>query len=144
MDISPLELEIKRLLKKYIPILKLEEWDLDIIVSDKKLIRVENKRIRSTNNIDYFAEVIYQFIQKHASICFTKLQNDNPQELEDTVVHELLHIKFASVMETLDSLVTICSLEQKKTLEVEVGEKEHDLITWLVPVIIEYGRRKNG
>lgn len=135
--------QLKQLIKKYIVLLKLTSWEIDVVVSDKDILRTKDKKIKKVSP-DYYAECIYDYLKKSASIIFTKLQKQEPEELEDTILHELLHVKFSPLVQLSESLVNVAKLPKEKTesLLCEIDESEHEIIETLTKLYLKWG--KNG
>lgn len=140
-----LQNRIKELLKKYIKLLHLEQWEIDVVLSKDDLLKVKCGKVKRVSP-DYFAEVIYEYLVNSATLIITKLQTvDKPEELEDTILHELLHIKLASIMQTTDSLIGMSGLKKEKieALTGDIDSKEHEIIETFIQIILKR-EKKNG
>lgn len=137
--------ELKRLIEKYVVLLNLTGWEIDIIVSDKNLLRTQGRKVKQIKNVDYYAETIYDYLKKSASIILTKLQAEKPEELEDTIFHEMLHIKLSSLTQLSESLVNIADLskEQTEQLLCEIDTNEHEIVNTIVKLFLKQGKN-NG
>jgi len=134
-----LQSQIKSLIKKYIKLLNLEQWEIDIVLSKSDLLKVKRGRVNKVK-ADYYAEVIYEYMSKNATLILTKLQTvDKLYELEDTIVHELLHIKFAPIIQVADSLITTSGLKKERieALAGEIDSREHEIIKTVLKIILD-------
>lgn len=122
--------KLKQLIKKYVTLLKLNDWEIEVVISKSDHVTFKRGKIRS-EKANYYADVIYKYILKYASLTLTRLQTvDRVEELEDTIFHELLHIKFAPLIETSETLINLAGLKKEKAtaLLCELDEREHELI----------------
>ena len=123
--------KLKSLIKKYVKLLKLEDWEIGVVVSKSNQVISKRGKVSTCKKIDYYAEIVYKHLTKTASITLTKLQTiEEVEELEDTIFHELLHIKFAPLIETAESLINVAGLSQEKTHQMmaDLDNREHELI----------------
>lgn len=138
-----LQNQIKILIKKYVKLLHLEQWEIDVVLSKEDLLRVKHGKV-SKVKADFFAEVIYEYLVKSATLIITKLQTiDKPEELEDTIIHELLHIKLAPIIQTLESLIAMSGMKKEK-MEAITGDldvKEHEIIKTFIKIILTQGKK---
>jgi len=136
--------QLKKLIKKYLILLKLTDWSIDIVINDKPLLRTKNKNVRRIKDIDYYAEVFYNFLVKGATIVLINPDIKKPEFLEDTILHEMLHIKFSHLLYLSESVINILRLpeEKRKALYCELANQEHIIIENLTKLLLKRG--KNG
>lgn len=136
--------KIKTLLKKYIHLLELKDWHIDTIISSNDLISTRRGKIRK-NKADFYAEVIYNYLTRVATIALTKLQTvDEIKELENTIFHELLHIKLSPLIQLVESLVTLSGVTRDKSAQLikQIDEQEHDIIEMIIKINLSKKRGK--
>ena len=126
--------KLKALIKKYVKLLKLEKWHIDTIISKDDLITSKRGKI-VRSKADYYAEVIYNYLTKYATVTLTRLQTvDEPEELSDTILHELLHIKMSVLLQITESLIAVSGFNKDKATQLiaQVDEAEHDIIETII------------
>ena len=136
--------KIKVALKKYIRLLKLEQWHIDTVISKDDLISSRFGKV-TKNKADFYAEVIYNYLTQSALITLTKLQTiDETEELDDTLLHELLHIKLSPLMQLVESLITLAGVNKDKSAQLieQIDEQEHDIIKTIINLTIPKKRGK--
>jgi len=136
--------KVKKLIKKYMKLLDLEKWHIDIISSKSNMLSYHRGKV-SSSEVDYFAEVIYNYLSRYATITFTKMQTvDNLEELENTIYHELLHIKMSPLIQVVEALVTVSGLKRKKAMEllIKIDVAEHELIETIIKLTLAKKRDK--
>ena len=138
--------KLKSIIKKYIKLLKLKEWHIDILLSNDKMISFCRGNIKNKAP-DFYAEVIYNYLTQSATITLTKLQTVNEhKELDNTILHELLHIKFSPLLQVVESLVAISGLAKEKSRQLiyQIDEHEHELVNLMIKLINNKNGEKNG
>ena len=125
-------------------LLDLEKWHIDIISSKSNMLSYHRGKV-SSSEVDYFAEVIYNYLSRYATITFTKMQTvDNLEELENTIYHELLHIKMSPLIQVVEALVTVSGLTKNKAgqLLYTIDKAEHELIETIIKLTLPKKRGK--
>ena len=136
--------KLKILIKKYVRLLNLKDWEIDILISKSDLVTIKRGKIDS-KKATYYADVIYKYVLRYASITLTKLQTvDKVDELEDTIYHEMLHIKFAPLLETAETLISLAGLKKEKSASLlqELDDREHELIKTIIKLTLPKKRGK--
>lgn len=110
--------KILSLVKLYQSVLLLDQLKIDVVFSDEiKYTVFKNKIIKSD---DFFAEVISAEDEDNRDFIIVFYTDE---DLEDTVIHELLHIKFWETNNENNSKV------------------EHNIIECMIPVLKEYVKK---
>lgn len=134
---------LQQLIRKYKSLLGLADWEIEIAISNKDLFRAEGKKVKRIKDVDYYAEVFYTYKTKYATIFLTRLQIEKPKELEDTILHEMLHIRFAHIIQLAESLINVADLSKERTeaLLGELDESEHEIVESLTKLFLKQGMK---
>jgi hypothetical protein len=95
----------------------------------KKLLKLSKSwkvRIVISNNLVEFANVEYDYEKKIFIITIDTKKNQNPQELRDSILHELLHIFLTPATVRIDLL--LAKIRAKEKISVKLAEKHLDKI----------------
>ena len=98
-----------------------------------KVMFVRGKKVK-----EYYAEVLMR--TNRVRIKFNEdLMEQRPQEIQDTVIHELLHVLFYKLMNKMLVLTVnhVRGEEAQKKHEERFCCLEHEIIERLVPVLID-------
>lgn len=118
------QFELDKCLIKWMDILKLNEWEI--------VIKFDNK-IDSKAIINFYGEVKQAIIRLVEPEEYLRRKFDFKWDMEETIVHELLHIKLEGIMHTVpDNVYNIAEYH------------EECLIEDLSRVIVEQHRRGNN
>jgi hypothetical protein len=104
-----------------------------------KLSHIKFKVIyaRGSNVKDFYAEILMN--GNRVRIKFNEdLMDQRPQEIQDTVVHELLHVLFYKIMNKIMNVISahVRGLDIQEKYEEKLCYLEHEVITKLVPNFI--------
>ena len=93
---------------------------------------------RGRDVVDYYAEVTMH--GNHVGICFNEdLMDKRPSSIEDTVVHELLHVVMYKLLDKAHAVVRtyVRGSSDKRRLENRFEKLEHGIIDRLMPAIMK-------
>ena len=117
------QFELDKCVTKWAEILKLNDWEIVIKFDDK----LESKAI-----VNFYGQVKQAIIRLISVEEYEKRKFDFKWDMEETIVHELLHLKLESLMRTIPkSVYTIAEFH------------EECLIEELARVLLEQHRRGN-
>ena len=127
--------KLQHYIDKYKKKLNLTDYYIDYFISDDKHWISNNDNDSSKKiKVDYYAKVNKES-HKNFVIVFTKsaLYND----LQDTVIHELLHVALWDWYGIYELLINISDLgdSAKSKLIEKFRDKEHEIIEKLIPLI---------
>lgn len=122
-ELKPL---IDKYMKKWIKKLRLGEFDYTI---------------KFKNLTKSYAEVATDEETRHVTIIFNPRQLTTEQEVEHTVVHELLHVRINDYVELVEEIVRahINNPKTRKLLERRLGRLEHKI---LVPITDAFSKKE--
>ena len=107
------------------------------------LIKFTVSYVRGEKVKDFYAEVL--MTGNNVRIRFNEdLMEQRPNEIQDTVVHELLHVLFYKIMNRITNIVnqTLKNDKVKEKQERKFCCLEHEVIEKLVPTLIEKNTKK--
>lgn len=114
-----------------------------LLTQYKKRFRINHLKykitfVRGKEVADYYAEVTMH--GSHVRICFNEdLMDKRPTSLEDTVVHELLHVVMYKLLDKAHAIVKayVRGASDKQRLENRFEKLEHGIIDKLMPAIMK-------
>ena len=127
--------KVDAILKKYINKLGLHDYHIDVMIVDDKHY-LANKKNLTHEGVDYLAEVINRnYYAKSYQIAINK--NALESDIDDTILHELLHIMLYGLSDLVEGTVNILGLpkEREHDLLVQLEEREHGIIERLIKIL---------
>jgi len=115
----------------------------------KKLLKIPNSwhvRISVDDKLNAFGEVTYVYETKKFHIVINPKRNKKIDELEDSILHELLHILFTPASTRLDKLLTRIQLHEKiniKRVMKNLALHEERLVVNLAKIIGSQKKESN-
>ena len=119
---------------KYKKLLGLENYYIDIAVADCHYISDYNGRTKKAD-CDYMAEVIKGDNPKSFTLVINKSALNSG--LEDTILHELLHVLLWEYTELMESISVLADLDDgaKAKMYNGLGKIEHEIVDKLIKTL---------
>ena len=120
-------------INKYVKVLGLSRYKLRVALISDNLYMVDNKVVET----EYLGEIVCEGNNYYVLILTEKALRE---DIEDTIIHELLHLFFWVFVERMKNIVDIMDIhiEKKTRLEDEIDDLEHAWIDKLAPIIRKY------
>jgi hypothetical protein len=96
-------------------------------------------RITTSDKINEFANVVYDYQEKTFDITINPKRNKNINVLKDSILHELIHILFTPATARLDLLLSKLQCNEKvnfKKAKKNLAQYEEAIVAHLAKVII--------
>ena len=128
---------LKKLINKYKKILGIEDFKIDVMVCEDGHVVSDKQSNAKLIKDDTYAEVINKdYKTKEFSIAINKFALK--KDLEDTIIHELLHILLWSYTDMFDVVLTMAMFPPEKQAEInmEMAQREHFVIERFIKAIM--------
>jgi len=128
--------KVRRVLNKYKKKLNIEDYFIDVMICDDYHVKSGFNSVAKIVKDNSYAEVMSSDMNlKEYSIVINRFALDN--ELDDTILHELLHILLWEFTDIFDVLLPLSGLSISRQAEVvnTMACREHSIIERLIKVI---------
>lgn len=129
------KVKLKRLINKHRALLGLSTWPIEVIVIDNKIGIVKNKSFEFTNS-KKLAEVALRDLNKREFTIYFTRQSLNSEDLESTVLHELLHVLLWKALNISEDCGEAKEERTKNKLYKKLGKEEHFVIDKLLRALL--------
>jgi len=128
--------KVRKVLNKYKKKLNIEDFFIDVMVCDDHHVKTSFNKSAEIVKDDNYAEVMSKdYKLKEFSIVINKFALED--DLEDTILHELLHIMLWEYTDIFDVLLPLAGISKLRQAELtnEMAHREHQIIERLIKVI---------
>ena len=128
--------KIKKLLKEYKEKLSLDDYSIDISIADDNHIMSDRQNNIKCSQVDYCAMIMNKNLDAQ-DFSFLVNRKALDKDLDDTVLHELLHILFWTYTDMVENVIDLTTLTEtgKADMLQELFNREHTVIEKLIRVL---------